>query len=863
MSFDLDIAATSDDADLIELPAPWTHQHATPWQKRAALVTHALEAFEKGRWHEALLSIDPCCRMPVPAPEDLLLRSEILARLGEAELSYDDLDQAYAINPTIPAIQLRMLHRMWHQDEEVGAISDLARRLLTPETTKDILRFCLVRVLNVASWSGAAFSSADHEGLSIDVLTAEPQNISVKIAFEAESRVVSAATGPLHPYAEVLGNAATIKLAWPADSQVARFTVPHTPLLWSKNVQARPRYQPRKPADLSKAGALTSHAAAIRAPVTVIVPVYDGLKPTERCIDSLFADMTTVTPYRVVLVDDKGPDPRIAVLLERALKRGLMLGRDVTLLRNAANLGFIGSVNAALSMFPLGPVVLLNADTVVPGAWLDRLAAAAVPGVATVTPLSNNGELTTMPRMFDGIAIDMGDVAAIDAVVASQNAGLVVDMPNGIGFCLYISEEARAACGYLNDRDYSEGYLEEADFCLRAAEQGLRNVCACDVFVGHEGGRSFKDRKRSLVVRNLGKLERRFPDVRADTHRFIVEDPLADVRQRLQLALLEGKAFTFGDVMLAVGGEEAGIDDARLCAQAGYAIMPVIRLSARPSETDGCRLHLNSQGILAPADLMLNFATPAAVAPAVADLLSLFHVVSVTFLDTVDASVPLFDLPLLLGAGFDLRLTHAGFGESPMQRRLVNSARRVTTLSPSLRDEARLLGRSDVILDQMPRQRMKPKTALVGTGAGQPFIVAVIYETGDETLRQLLLETAKAALVGKLDLRFVFFGSSPDASLLATNIVVYAGRPDGGSAASWFRLHQCRMTICAVASSVCEHPVQALLLQAPLPLVAFTSLLTAPLDIDPMNIVKLPVDTDPASLIDIVTNVMQGWNALP
>ena len=858
MPFDIDRLALPDAPLLLDLPAPWTHHHGSSWEKRAALVTHALDAFERGRWYEALLLIDPCCRMPVPAPEDLLLRSEILSRLGAEDLAHEDLDQAYAINPTIPAIQLRMLYRMWHRDEEVGALAGLAKRLLHPETSKDILRFCLVRVLDIASWSGAAFSSADHDGLGVDVLTERPQNISIKVAFESQSRVVSVQTGPLHPYAEVLGCAATIKLSWPGDAQVAHFSVPHTPLLWNKRVQARPRYQPRKPLDLSKPAHAEVDLPAPQGPVTVIVPVYDGLKPTERCIDALFADTATATPYRIVLVDDKGPDPRIAVLLEKALRRGLTLGRDVVLLRNAANLGFIGSVNAALAMFPSGPVVLLNADTVVPPGWLDRLAAGAGPGVATVTPLSNNGELTTMPRMFDGIAMNMGDVAAIDRLVNRQNPGLTVDMPNGIGFCLYITEEARAACGFLNDRDYSEGYLEEADFCLRAAEQGLRNICACDVFVGHEGGRSFKDRKRSLVVRNLGKLERRFPDVRSDTHRFITEDPLSEVRRRLQIGMLEARAFGFGDVLVAVGGDEAGIDDARLCAQAGYGIMPVIRLTPRPAGAGTLRFHLNSQGILAPADLDLDFADPAAVAPAIADLLSLFQVASLTFLDTEEASMPLFELPFLLGSGFDLRLTHAAFGQSPAQRRLLSAARRVSTLSPTLRDEARMLGRGDVILDHLPRLRPERTTTISTTGGTQPFAVAVLYEAGDASLRFLLLDTAKAALQQRIDLRFIFFGSPPDASLLATNIVVYAGRPDASAAASWFRLHGCRMTFCAIRSGSCEHPVQALLLEAPRPLIAFGRALTEPLDIDPHTIIQLGPDTSPSRLIEIVTNVMQG-----
>src|SRR5262249_18508738 len=157
-----------------------------------------------------------------------------------------------------------------------------------------------------------------------------------------------------------------------------------------------------------------------------------------------------------------------------------------------------------------GDIILLNSDTIVPVGFVDRLAAAArsSPDIGTVMPLSNNGDLAGFP--VRNSASPLGSLEAVerlDKIATVVNAGRVVDIPNGVGFCLYITRECLDAVGLLSE-EFHRGYLEDADFCLRAREHGFRNVCAPSVYVGHEGSKSFGTEKRSLVVRNLAGLER-------------------------------------------------------------------------------------------------------------------------------------------------------------------------------------------------------------------------------------------------------------------------------------------------------------------------------------------------------------------
>jgi len=266
-------------------------------------------------------------------------------------------------------------------------------------------------------------------------------------------------------------------------------------------------------------------------PATVIVPVYADYEATRACIESLLHQLPDDARGRAIIVNEASPDGRITDYLACVGK-----DRRMRVLTNERNVGFVGSVNRAIASATGGDIVLLNADTIVPNGFIDRLAAAArtSPDIGTVTSLSNNGEFTSFPVPNAQNSLPGADeIESIDRIAAIANAGRVADIPNGIGFCLYITRACLDAVGSLSG-DYHRGYLEDVDFCLRARALGFRSVCAPSVFVGHAGTRSFGKEKRSLVVRNLAIVERRFPDYRAECSAFVALDPLRPSRQAIE-----------------------------------------------------------------------------------------------------------------------------------------------------------------------------------------------------------------------------------------------------------------------------------------------------------------------------------------
>jgi GT2 family glycosyltransferase/glycosyltransferase involved in cell wall biosynthesis len=271
--------------------------------------------------------------------------------------------------------------------------------------------------------------------------------------------------------------------------------------------------------------------------VAVVIPVHSGLEETVACLESVLAAHND-TPSRIILVEDCSPQPALRDYLDALAARALP---GWSLLRLPVNRGFPAAANLGLTLAGGRDAVLLNADTVVYDGWLDRLCAAAAqdPRIGTVTPLSNNGEICTSPTICTCLPVaDPAVGQAMDAAAAHYNAGRVVDLPVGVGFCLYLKRACLDELGLFDEALWGKGYGEETDFCMRAAARGWRNVLAADCFVIHRGQVSFGPQKLARIRESAAKILQRYPYYDAHIQRFIREDPARIPRQTAALALL-------------------------------------------------------------------------------------------------------------------------------------------------------------------------------------------------------------------------------------------------------------------------------------------------------------------------------------
>jgi GT2 family glycosyltransferase len=283
-------------------------------------------------------------------------------------------------------------------------------------------------------------------------------------------------------------------------------------------------------------------AAAPARKVAVVVPVYRNRSLTRACLATLRASAPDAP---VFVVDDATPEPALARDLDRMAQRG-----QIVLIRHSRNRGFPDSANAglraALALKEPHDVVLLNADVVLPrgqrNSWLNRLRASvhAQDDIASATPFSNAGGPLSYPqRDGDNPAFHL---AQLDRLAARVNAGQSADIPTGVGFCLYLRNEALHAVGLLRENVFAQGYGEENDWCRRAAAFGWRHVGAGDVVVQHHEAQSFGAAKAALMARNTQMMARLHPGYLALVRDWAgtapPEDTLATLRRNLDLARL-------------------------------------------------------------------------------------------------------------------------------------------------------------------------------------------------------------------------------------------------------------------------------------------------------------------------------------
>jgi GT2 family glycosyltransferase/glycosyltransferase involved in cell wall biosynthesis len=97
--------------------------------------------------------------------------------------------------------------------------------------------------------------------------------------------------------------------------------------------------------------------------VSIVMPVYNKIDYTVACLRSIDAH-ASATDFEVIVVDDASSDASA----ERLAQIG-----GIRVVRNDANLGFVGSCNAGAAQARGEFILFLNNDTVVTADWLDAL----------------------------------------------------------------------------------------------------------------------------------------------------------------------------------------------------------------------------------------------------------------------------------------------------------------------------------------------------------------------------------------------------------------------------------------------------------------------------------------------------------
>lgn len=612
-----------------------------------ALEMLASRALAEGDPEGAFALADRRCRIaPAPEPHSFVLRAETHFRLGRTRFALRDLAAALAIAPEDVAANRRML--AWARGK---AQAEAARVLVAVD--RDLAT--LISAIEVLETNGervfAALQVFDRSVRGWVAWHAD-EAVSVTISGDMSTATTYVEADPFHPFATAVRRAATFEIARPEANgpQTVHVTVAGATCL---SVGAPPNaVAPPRAAD--------TPAIAFDG-ITVIVPVYGDYDATRTCLDRLACELGEDARNRAIIVDDAAPDPRMAPYLRR-----LAAHPAITLLANPVNQGFVAAVNRALAAAPSGDVILLNADTIPPPGFIDRLAAAArrEAGIGIVTAFSNDAEMTSFPVPGRANPLASPEAAlALDRIAAEVNAGRIVDLPSGTGFCLYLTRRCLDAIGRLS-ASFHRGYLEDVELCLRARAHGFRTVCDTSIFVGHAGSRSFGSEKAALALRNFAVLAAGHPGYVAECAAFADADPLRPARAAIELRTAPAERWT----LIVTGTGTVAAIARRRATELTDSDAPALILTL----SAGRHATLVDAAGGVPHSLAFDVATPEGIA-GIGEALRRFVPSAIEVFDLLALPPSLADLLVKLGPPVSVVIADHGFA-APQAARLLDRA---------------------------------------------------------------------------------------------------------------------------------------------------------------------------------------------
>ncbi len=259
------------------------------------------------------------------------------------------------------------------------------------------------------------------------------------------------------------------------------------------------------PGDTSTSSGYLSIEYALETPplVSIVICTRDG-EYFRRCIESIRGN-TVYAPYEIVIVDNGSETPDCLSYLEHLTSTGCTVIRHDAAF-NYSELNNLGVEHAR------GDLVLLMNDDVeaIQQDWLMTMARHAVkPGVGAVGAklLFPNGTI-----QHSGVLLGIGH--SWGSVAGHAHKGLPAGDPGYFGramithcysavtaACLLVKRSIYRELGGLDEENLAIA-LNDVDFCLRARENGYRNVYAAGaVLVHHESASRGSDHPSPFAMR--------------------------------------------------------------------------------------------------------------------------------------------------------------------------------------------------------------------------------------------------------------------------------------------------------------------------------------------------------------------------
>ena len=274
--------------------------------------------------------------------------------------------------------------------------------------------------------------------------------------------------------------------------------------------------------------------------IDIIIPIYNAYDDLQKCVASIL-ECTDLDRHRLLLVNDASSDERILPYIQS------LENEHILVITNEKNLGFSGSINYGIEVSYDRDVLLLNSDTIVTKNWIEKIINCAYSDttIATVTPLSNNATLCSVPEFLKENQLPEGySLEQYADLIESVSMQLYPRIPVANGFCMYIKREVIEKIGLFDMETFGRGYCEENDFCYRAEQIGYHHAMCDDTYIYHTGTTSFiSEEKKRYIEEHEKVLNDRYPEQNHNVAVHCRDNPNNRVQENIKLwtGLLNGK----------------------------------------------------------------------------------------------------------------------------------------------------------------------------------------------------------------------------------------------------------------------------------------------------------------------------------
>jgi GT2 family glycosyltransferase/ubiquinone/menaquinone biosynthesis C-methylase UbiE len=226
--------------------------------------------------------------------------------------------------------------------------------------------------------------------------------------------------------------------------------------------------------------------------VSIIIPVYNNHKWTEWCLQAVARN---TKDYEIILIDN-GSNPKVELFVDMPIR----------IIRNEDNLGFPTAINQGIDESKGDIICALNNDVIVTPNWVEWLSwhFNKYDIIGPSTNYCAGKQLVKIPFYDTDVQLDEKAIAFHkDREHQSQETNFI------IGFCMLFKKLLYDEIGKFDDSLWPcTG--EEIDFCFRARNNGYNVGFAKDVYVHHEGSKTFQiidENYRTIIERNNKHLK--------------------------------------------------------------------------------------------------------------------------------------------------------------------------------------------------------------------------------------------------------------------------------------------------------------------------------------------------------------------